>query len=80
MSKSREEQVAGKIADLLSDLRLNLDLVGQYLGRHKPTVNYNRLQEVADSAYYEREKRQAREEELPDDMEERFKIYAQHDI
>jgi len=75
MNKSREEKVAGAIADLLADLRLNLDLVGAYVSRHKPSLGYNRLQEVADSAYYEKNK-QAMVEEMPDDIEERFKVYA----
>lgn len=74
--KSREEKAAGIIADLLSDIRLNLDLVGVYLARHRPRTNYNRLQEVADSAYFERE-RETTDTQMPDDIEERFKLYAQ---
>lgn len=54
MKKSKEEQVAGKIADMLSDLRLDLDQIGIYIARHKPSINYNRLQEIADSAYEEK--------------------------
>jgi hypothetical protein len=79
MRKSREEQVAGKMADMLSDLRLDLDQVGIYIARHKPATNYNRLQMLADSAYYEKASQQGATDELPADIEERFKIYAQQD-
>jgi len=79
MAKSREEQVAGKMADMLSDLRLDLDQVGIYIARHRPTINYNRLQEIADSAYYEKVNQEHTREELSDNIDERFRQYAQHD-
>ena len=80
MRKSREEQVAGKMADMLSDLRLDLDQVGIYIARHKPTINYNRLQEIADSAYYAKTNQQTAREELSDDIDERFRQYRTDDI
>lgn len=60
-----EEKVAMKIGDLVSDLRLDLDQVGIYLARHKPSINYNRLQEIADSAYWEKENTYDREQHDP---------------
>ena len=79
MRKSREEQVAGKMADMLSDLRLDLDQVGVYIARHKPTTNYNRLQTLADSAYYEKVNQEQSREQLSDNIDERFKQYGQQD-
>lgn len=63
--RSREEIVANKIADLISDLRLDLDEVGSYLARHRPNLNYNRLQEIADAAYYAKENAYEREQHDP---------------
>ena len=63
--QTKEENVAVKIGDLISDLRLDLDQVGIYIARHKPTVNYRRLQEIADSAYYEKENLSVREQHDP---------------
>lgn len=65
MKKSKEEMVAGRIADLISDLRLDLDQIGVYLARHKPSINYRRLQEIADSAYFEKENAYVREQHDP---------------
>lgn len=79
MKKSREEQVAGKMADMLSDLRLDLDQVGIYIARHRPSINYNRLQEIADSAYYEKVNREQEREQLSDNIDERFRQYEQQD-
>jgi homoserine acetyltransferase len=50
-----EERVAIKLGNILSDLRVDLDLVGQYLARISPTVVYNRLLAVTESATYEKE-------------------------
>ena len=74
-----EEKVAIKIGDLVADLRLDLDQVGIYLARHKPSINYNRLQEIADSAYYERANQAMGRNELSDNIDERFRQYAQQD-
>lgn len=63
--QTKEENVAVKIGDLISDLRLDLDQVGIYIARHKPMVNYRRLQEIADSAYYEKENLSVREQHDP---------------
>ena len=63
--RSQEEKVADKIADLIADLRLDLDEVGVYLARRKPGINYTRLQEIADAAYYEKENAYVREQHDP---------------
>lgn len=55
-SKSNEEKVAEKIADLLSDLRTDLNQVGIYLARFRPSISYNRLMIVVDSAENEKSK------------------------
>jgi hypothetical protein len=50
-----EERVAMKIADLLCDLRLDIDLVGVYFSSSAPFVAYNRLQYIAETAKNEKE-------------------------
>lgn len=50
-----EEKVVIKLNSLLSDLRVDLEMVGRYLARQSPTVVYNRLITVAESAQYEKE-------------------------
>jgi hypothetical protein len=50
-----EEKVAKQIENITSDLRLDLDLVGRYLANSSPTVSYNRLLIIAESAEFEKE-------------------------
>lgn len=64
-ARTNEEAVAMKIADLLSDLRLDLDEIGSYLARTRPNLNYNRLQEIADAAYFAKENAYVREQHDP---------------
>lgn len=52
---TEEEKVAIKLGTILSDIRVDLELVGRYLARISPTVVYNRLVTVAESAQYEKE-------------------------
>jgi hypothetical protein len=52
---TKEEKVAIQLSTILADLRLDLDLVGKYLVQSTPTVIYNRLITIADSAEYEKE-------------------------
>jgi homoserine acetyltransferase len=52
---TEEEKVAIKLGNILSDLRVDLELVGRYLARSTPTVVYNRLVTVTESATYEKE-------------------------
>jgi hypothetical protein len=54
LPKSKEESVAEKIADLVTDLRLDLEQVGIYVARQENTT-YRRVQIIAESAKYERE-------------------------
>jgi hypothetical protein len=53
---TKEEKVAKNMIQLVNDLELDLDMVGQYLGEQAPSVLYNRLDTVIDSARYEKEK------------------------
>jgi hypothetical protein len=52
---TEEERVAKKFADLLSDIRLDLDKVGLYFAQMVPTVTYNRLIIMAEAAEAEKE-------------------------
>lgn len=47
---TKEEKVAIQLSNVLSDLRLDLDMVGHYLVQLSPTLIYNRLIVIADSA------------------------------
>lgn len=53
--KTEEEKAAQKIANAISDVRLDLDEIGIYLARYFPTISYNRLILVAESAEFEKE-------------------------
>jgi hypothetical protein len=50
-----EEKVAKNIENITSDLRLDLDLIGRYLANASPTITYNRLLLIAESAEFEKE-------------------------
>jgi hypothetical protein len=52
---TEEEKAVIKLNNILSDLRLDLELVGRYLAKISPTVVYNRLITIAESAHYEKE-------------------------
>lgn len=52
---TKEEKVAIQLSTILADLRLDLDMVGKYLVQSTPTVIYNRLITIADSAEHEKE-------------------------
>jgi DUF1009 family protein len=56
----KEEKVAIKIADMLSDLRLDLEQVGVFIARQVPATGYRRLQVIAESANYTREQSELR--------------------
>jgi hypothetical protein len=53
---TREETISIKIIDLLSDLRIDLDMVGLYFGRYARLVVYRRLEHIYETARYHREK------------------------
>ena len=38
------------MGNIISDLRVDLELVGEYLAKSQPYVVYNRLQTIAESA------------------------------
>lgn len=50
-----EEKVAKKLATLINDITLDLDSIGIYLARYSPTISYNRLMLIAESAEFEKE-------------------------
>ena len=52
---SDEEKVAIKITELLKDSTLNLDQVGIYVARIRPTYLFARLGEVVEAGDEERE-------------------------
>lgn len=52
---TEEEKVALKIANLVNDLRIDLELAGAYFARSSMQVSQNRLQIFAESAKAERE-------------------------
>ena len=56
--KTKEHLLAEKVIDLLSDIRLDLDMIGLYFGRYARTVIYNRLQHIAEVAKHTQEKDQ----------------------
>lgn len=56
LHKSQEEKIADKVAELLSDVRLDLDQVGIYLARYSPNLSYNRLMIIAEAAEHEKER------------------------
>ena len=55
---TKEEKVAKTMVDLVTDLTLDLDQVGRYVGEQASTVIYNRLDTVLDSA------RETKEEQI----------------
>lgn len=51
---TEEEKIAKNLAKMVSDLRIDLDLVGVYLARISPSTSYNRLQVIAEAAEQEK--------------------------
>lgn len=47
---TEEEKVAKNIGDVVSDLRVDLERVGEYIANSQPYVVYNRIQVIAESA------------------------------
>jgi hypothetical protein len=47
---TNEEKEAKKLADMLSDLRIDLELVGAYFAQNVSSTLYNRLQIVYETA------------------------------
>lgn len=57
---TKEEKVAKTIMEKLSDLTLDLEMVGHYLAVNVSGVLYNRFQIVAETTFDEKEKEQTR--------------------
>jgi hypothetical protein len=62
---TQEEKVAKQLGNLLSDVRLDLDLVGIYLADLSPNVVYRRLQLIAEQAEHQKEMRDVRNQHNP---------------
>ena len=60
-----EEKVAQQIENITSDLRIDLDLVGKYVANISPTISYNRLMIIAESAEFEKENINVRSQHDP---------------
>jgi hypothetical protein len=54
--RTKEEVIAEKIVEFVSDLRLDLDLIGLYLGRYIRTTIWLRIEHIYETAKYHREK------------------------
>jgi hypothetical protein len=52
---TKEGKTAEKMAGLINDITLDLDLVGRYLADLTSSVQYNRLYEVFESARKQKE-------------------------
>ena len=52
---TKEQKVAKQLADMLNDITLDLDMVGKYLGVDSSSVQFNRIQHIADVAQFEKE-------------------------
>lgn len=53
--QSKEEKVAIKMANLVTDFTLDIEAVGKYLAEATPHILYARLTEVLESAVYQHE-------------------------
>jgi hypothetical protein len=66
MAKGRkittEEKFIAKLTDMLSDLRLDLDMVGMYFGRYASRLVFQRLETIYESAKHYRENKNNKEE------------------
>jgi len=49
-----EQRVATKIASLVSDVTIDLEMVGVSIARDNPNVVYRRLQEITETAEQEK--------------------------
>ena len=52
---TKEEKVAIQLTNILADLRIDLDSVGEYLVQLSPTLIYNRLMVLTESAEHAKE-------------------------
>jgi hypothetical protein len=54
--KTQEEKLAIQLAKALADLTLDIEQVGRYFATLVPSVSFNRLIVIAESAEYEKER------------------------
>lgn len=52
---TKEEKIATKMAELVNDVTLDLDMVGWYMAQSIPTILMNRISLVLESAIYTKE-------------------------
>ena len=52
---TKEMKVAKQLSDMLNDVTLDLDMVGKYLAIHSSSIQFNRIQIIAETAQYEKE-------------------------
>lgn len=74
---TKEQRIAKQIVDLTNDVTLDLDDVGKTIANAHPTMSYNRLILIAESAVEEKENVAKQREELSDNIDERFEQYRQ---
>jgi hypothetical protein len=58
---TNEDRVAKVLSDLLSDIRLDLDMIGLYFGRFARLSIYRRLEHIYETARHHRENNDSRE-------------------
>jgi hypothetical protein len=58
---TKEEKVVQRIIDMLSDLRLDLDMIGLYFGRYASTLAFKRFEIIFETAKEQRENHDSRE-------------------
>lgn len=55
-----EEKVAVKISNMICDLRLDIERVGIYMARMRPSTTYHRLEILTEAAQEEKENNEFR--------------------
>jgi hypothetical protein len=56
-----EEKFVARLTDMLSDLRLDLDMIGLYFGRYASRLTFMRLEHIYETARAHRESKNDRE-------------------
>ncbi len=67
ITQSKEEKVAIKLANIVTDFTLDLEAVGRYLATAVPHILYTRLTEVLESAEFQHETNR--------EYDDRWKVY-----
>ena len=65
MKKTHEEKIADRLAGIVKDSTLDLETVGQYLGRMVPSYLLQRVMIVAEAGQHEREMQDLRSSNSP---------------